>query len=132
MDCAPYSSRDTLTAMIKKWMIDARDADGRLVVLYTVTNPARIEEDLRAGPSSSFVLLGRAFNRRENPTDDSDHFDMATEALAHYAKIKGLILIAGTLREVMSEIPSDLPGVWMGGAPGGRTYVTEVLEQREP
>lgn len=118
--------------MIKKWMIDARDADGKQVVLYTVTNPARIEEDLKAGPSSSFVLLGRAFNRRENPTDDSDHFDMATETFAHHARNKGLILTAGTLRNLLSEIPSNLPGVWMGGAPGGRTYVTEVLEQREP
>lgn len=119
-------------SMIKKWMIDAVDASGKAVTLYAVTNPARIEEDLKAGPSSSFVLLGRAFNHRENPTEESDHFDMATEAFAHYAKIKNLSLLTVSLRTLLSEIPKDLPGVWMGGAPGVGSYVMEILEQREP
>ena len=120
------------SGMIKKWSIDAASPGGKHVTLYTVTNPARIEEDLKAGPGSSFILLSRSFKRRDNPTEHSDHMDLATGAFEHYARIKGLSLLHISLNNVLSEIPKDLPEVWMGGASGGGSFVISVYEQREP
>jgi hypothetical protein len=115
--------------MTKHWKTTGT-RDGKPISLYVTTTDEVIAEDIASGQVDSFTLMGRQHIERQNPTQDSDHFDLAAGSFIGAART-GIELRSGSssawsISEV-EAIPDGLRAHHLGGR--GRQFPITVFEQ---
>jgi hypothetical protein len=110
--------------MTKHWKTTGA-REGKPISLYVTTTDEVIAKDIACGQGYSLTLMGRQDNWRQNPTNESDHIDLATGAFMGAAREPG-VKLRGSPMEV-EVIPDGLRGHSLGGK--DRPFLITVFEQ---